>query len=90
MGEKEDEWGAFRGCRIAAMIFDELSLRTIHVEATVMIRCLACQFDYNPSLAQSATTLALVQRSISIRSGQGRSKPSAFHYLVVSMPILLP
>ncbi len=45
---------------------------------------------HNPSFAHSASTLALVARSISIIAGQGRSKPSAFHFRVASMPIFDP
>ena len=45
---------------------------------------------HSPSFAQSASTRALVAASISIMAGHGRSKPSAFHLRVASMPILEP
>ena len=45
---------------------------------------------YIPSLAHRASTFAFVARSISIIAGQGRSKPSAFHLRVASMPIFEP
>lgn len=45
---------------------------------------------HSPNLAQIASILALVARSISIMAGQGRVKPSACHFLVASMPILEP
>lgn len=45
---------------------------------------------YMPSLPQISSTLALVARSISIMGGHWRSKPSAFHFRVASMPIFEP
>jgi hypothetical protein len=45
MGEKEDERGPFRGCRIATMISNVLRLRTIHMGAMLAVRRSACQFN---------------------------------------------
>ena len=45
---------------------------------------------YSPSLDHIASTLDLVLGSILSMSGQGRVKPSAGHFRVASMPILLP
>ena len=47
-------------------------------------------FFYNPNFSHMASTLALVAGSMRSISGQGRVKPSAAHFLVASMPILLP
>jgi hypothetical protein len=45
---------------------------------------------HSPSFAHIASTFALVAASISIIAGHGRSKPSAFHLRVASMPIFEP
>ena len=55
-----------------------------------MVRPAAAFATHSPSLAHRASIRALVARSISIIAGQGRSKPSAFHLRVASMPIFDP
>jgi hypothetical protein len=46
--------------------------------------------SYNPSLDHIASTFNFVAASIRSISGHGLVKPSAAHFLVASIPILLP
>jgi hypothetical protein len=48
------------------------------------------QTFHSPSFAHIVSTFAFVARSISIIAGHSRSKPSAFHLRVASMPIFEP
>jgi hypothetical protein len=77
-------------CRVQTlglMYYDPLTDRAHGKPAARVPSCPSC---YSPSSSQIASIFAFTSGDIRITSGHSRVKPSSFHLVVASKPILLP